>query len=109
MNLNVAKEVAVLRGMGVEELRAKYAELFGEEAWTTGNRVWLIKRIAWRMQALAQGDLSERARHRADQLANDADLRLSPPRPAGLTKASVVNATATLHPSKKVDPRLRPG
>jgi hypothetical protein len=33
------------------------------------------------MQALAEGDLSERARQRARQLANDADLRLSPPKP----------------------------
>jgi hypothetical protein len=40
--------------------------------------VWLVKRIAWRMQALAEGDLSERARRRAAELANDADLRLSP-------------------------------
>src|SRR5262249_11302962 len=44
------------------------------------NKVWLIKRIAWRLQALAEGDLSERARRRAHALANDADLRLSPPR-----------------------------
>ena len=32
------------------------------------------------MQALAEGDLSERARQRAAELANDADLRLSPPK-----------------------------
>ena len=30
------------------------------------------------MQALAQGDLSERARKRALELANDADLRIQP-------------------------------
>ena len=40
----------------------------------------MVKRIAWRLQARAEGDLSERARLRAAQLANDADLRLSPPR-----------------------------
>jgi hypothetical protein len=34
------------------------------------------------LQALAEGDLSERARRRAAELAQDADLRLSPPRPA---------------------------
>ena len=39
----------------------------------------MIKRIAWRLQALAEGDLSERARRRAAELANDADLRLNPP------------------------------
>src|SRR5262249_26829227 len=40
---------------------------------------WLIKRIVWRLQALAEGDLSERARRRAAELARDADLRLNPP------------------------------
>jgi hypothetical protein len=52
--------------------------VFGE-ATRAGNKSWLIKRIAWRLQALAEGDLSERARQRAKELANDADLRLSPP------------------------------
>src|SRR5262249_21163894 len=35
--------------------------------------------IAWRLQALAEGDLSERARRRAEELARDADLRLTAP------------------------------
>jgi hypothetical protein len=34
----------------------------------------LIKRIAWRMQALAEGDQSQRARRRATELARDADV-----------------------------------
>jgi hypothetical protein len=34
----------------------------------------LIRKIAWRMQALAEGDLSERARRRAAELANAADV-----------------------------------
>ena len=72
MKLHVGKEVAALRRMSMDELHAKYAELFGEEAWTINNRVWLVKRIAWRMQAMAEGDLSERARRRAAELANDA-------------------------------------
>ena len=43
------------------------------------NRTWLVKLIAWRLQALAEGDLSERARRRAAELARDSDLRLNPP------------------------------
>jgi hypothetical protein len=35
------------------------------------------------MQALAEGDLSERARRRAAELARDADLRLNPPQGKG--------------------------
>ncbi len=77
--LNVTKEVAAMGRMTVNQLRTKYADVFGES--TNGrNKRWLIKRIAWRMQANAEGDLSERARRRAMELANDADLRMTPPR-----------------------------
>jgi hypothetical protein len=77
MKVNITKEVAGLQKLTVKELQARYAQAFGEE---TGahHKAWLIKRIAWRLQALAEGDLSERARQRAKELANDADLRLSP-------------------------------
>jgi hypothetical protein len=74
--------------MTVNQLRDKYAQVFGEET-RVGNKTWLVKRIIWRLQALAEGDLSERARRRAAELAQDADLRLSPPRkksPASVQK-----------------------
>jgi Protein of unknown function (DUF2924) len=80
MALNMSREIAVLHKMSIHELRQKYAEVFGEQT-RAHNRPWLVKRIAWRMQALAEGDLSERARRRAAELANDADLRVSAPRP----------------------------
>ena len=79
MALNVAKELAALEKMTVGDLKRKFEEVFGEVA-RSGNKPWLIKRIIWRMQANAEGDLSERARRRAEELANDADLRLKPPR-----------------------------
>ena len=79
--LNVTREVAALQRLGVKALRERYAAVFGEET-LARNKVWLVKRIAWRLQALAEGDLSERARQRAAELANDADLRLNPPRTA---------------------------
>ena len=71
-------ELATLTHMGVSELRGKYAELLGEPT-RTRNKTWLVRRIAWRLQALAEGDLSERARRRAEELARDADLRLTAP------------------------------
>jgi hypothetical protein len=96
----VGKEVAALNRMGVQDLRARYAELFGE-ATRTGNKAWLIKRIAWRMQALAEGDLSERARQRAMELANDADIRLSPPKVAVTPVAPERTTTTTLHVARE--------
>src|SRR5262245_30573684 len=79
MDRNINQEVAALRRLSVGQLRQRFAEVFGE-ATAVGNKPWLVKRIAWRLQALAEGDLSERARRRAAELANDADLRLNPPR-----------------------------
>ena len=77
-SLNIAREVATLKRMTVKELRGRYVEVFGE-ATRTGNKDWLWKRIAWRMQANAEGGLTERARRRAEELANDADLRVRRP------------------------------
>jgi hypothetical protein len=64
-------------------------ELFGDET-TTGNKAWLVKRIAWRIQSAAEGGLSERAKRRAIEIANDADIRLSPPRVAAPPRSSEV-------------------
>ncbi len=79
MTLNVGKELADLKQMTVRALREKYEAVFGEPT-RAGNKDWLFKRIAWRVQALAEGDLSERARQRAEFLARDADLRTTAPR-----------------------------
>jgi hypothetical protein len=78
MQMNIAKEVASLRRLTTGQLRQRYAEVFGEET-PANNKIWLVKRIAWRLQAKAEGDLSERARRRAAELANDCDLRMNPP------------------------------
>ena len=74
MGLNVGKELAALRRMSVGELRWRYGEVFGDTT-NAKHKDWLVKRIIWRMQALAEGDLSERARRQAAELANDADLQ----------------------------------
>jgi hypothetical protein len=78
VELNIVNEVAAWQRLSVSQLRQRFAELFGETTHAS-NRTWLVKRIAWRLQALAEGDLSERARRRAAELARDADLRLNPP------------------------------
>jgi hypothetical protein len=87
MPLDIGAELAQLGQLTIGELRRKYVAIFGE-ATRTGNKVWLVRRLAWRLQALAEGDLSERARQRAAELACDADLRLSPPRNKSTTPPS---------------------
>jgi hypothetical protein len=77
MNDQVHKEIEALRIQKTKALKARYRELFGEEA-RSSNHAHLFRRIAWRLQALAEGDLSERARERAADLATDVNLRLRP-------------------------------
>jgi Protein of unknown function (DUF2924) len=79
MKLNVEQEVQALQQLSLRDLGVRYAALFGDSP-RTRNKVWLVRRLAWRLQALAEGDLSERARRRAAELAHDADLRVVLPR-----------------------------
>lgn len=76
--MSTSSKLQSLGSMTVPELRARYAEVFGEPT-NSGNQRWLLRRLAWRLQALAEGDLSERAKRRAAELARDADVRLRPP------------------------------
>ena len=97
MAMNVGKQIAALKRMTVTELRVKHVEVFGE-ATRSGHKDYLVKRIAWRIQANAEGGLSERARRRAEELANDADLRIRAPKApqvpeAGQTATAVVAMT----------------
>jgi hypothetical protein len=99
-------ELTALQRLTIQQLRGRYAEVYGEGT-SASNRVWLIKRIAWRLQALAEGDLTERARHRAAELANDADLRSSPPKDRQATMVAA-DGTETVVLPFKVDDRLPP-
>ena len=78
MGLNIPKEVGAMKRLTTRQLKDRYEEAFGEVC-RSNHKQWLIKRIAWRLQANEEGDLSERARRRAMELANDADLRMKAP------------------------------
>jgi hypothetical protein len=69
----IHKKIDALSRMTVGQLREKYLEVFGEES-RSNHKQFLFRRIAWRIQALAEGGLSERARRRALEIANDADF-----------------------------------
>ena len=99
-------EIDGLRRMTVGQLRRKHMELFGEEC-RSNHKDFLFKRIAWRMQAVAEGGLSERAQRRAMELANDADLRIRAPKNT-LTEEPESPAihTAVCSIDRTGDPRL---
>ena len=78
MEVHLRREIESLRRLKTKELKVRYRELFQEDA-RSSNQQYLFRRIAWRLQALAEGDLSERARERAAELADDIELRLRAP------------------------------
>lgn len=98
---DVKRPIAALERMIVGRLQAGYAEVFGETA-RSGHRRWLFRRIAWRPQALAEGEFSERARQRARERALDADHRVR--RDVAHGVASGVRAKARA-PSPRPTPR----
>ncbi len=75
MALDIDQEMAALRQMTVPQLRSRHQEVFGEPP-RSAHKEHLVRRIAWRLQALAEGDLTQRARRRAAEMACDADLRI---------------------------------
>ena len=87
MDMAVIKEIEALRKMTVGGLRQRYDEEFDEES-RSNHKDYLFRRIAWRLQAQAEGDLSERARRRAMEIANDADLRIRAPQQMAARRAS---------------------
>ena len=70
---------SIARILAAGYLRLRDQRRFGEES-RSNHKQFLFRRIAWRIQALAEGGLSERAHGRALEIANDADLRIRAPR-----------------------------
>ena len=74
MDPGVVQSIEDLRKLTRADLQKRYREVFGKEA-RSSNKQLLFRRIAWQLQAAVEGDLSQRARRRAADIADDADLR----------------------------------
>ncbi len=108
MSATIGQQIAALQRMSMPQLRERYAEVFGD-ATRTGNRTWLVRRIAWRLQSQAEGGLSQRAQDRARELACDDDVRVIPPRTATTANAVPVDTPQTVTREMAVhDTRLPP-
>jgi Protein of unknown function (DUF2924) len=110
MAIDIDRQLLELQRLTTVQLRQRFLEIFGE-APRSHNKTWLLKRIVWRLQATVEGDLSDRARQRAAELARDADLRLSSPRskPAPLAMSLPKEQAKVSSPGPtSMDPRLPP-
>ena len=101
MSQDIDGEVAAMRQMTVAQLRARYEAIFGQQP-RSGHKEHLVRRIAWKIQALAEGGLSERALERAAKLADEACLRLAIPRNGRPSSAKATNADKTPTRDKRV-------
>jgi hypothetical protein len=90
--ISVWAEIEQLRRATVSELQARYRELFGQPS-RSNHKQFLFRRIAWRLQALAYGDLAEQARERVLAIAQDADLRIKAPQHLVGTSQQVLQPT----------------
>lgn len=75
----IRQEIESLRQTTVGQLKDNYREVFSEETRSNHKQI-PFRRIAWRIQANAWDGLSERARQRALEIANDANLRIRAPK-----------------------------
>jgi hypothetical protein len=79
MDKTTIQSIEELASSKIPALKKRYRELFGEES-KSSNKQFLFRRIAFRLQANAEGDLSERARRRIGAIADDRDLRVRAPK-----------------------------
>jgi Protein of unknown function (DUF2924) len=89
MSDTVLAQIAALKGKSTPQLREIWKELFGREAPVLGRR-YLEDRLAFRIQELRFGGLSDRARRKLDALADPlepkAARRREPGRPIAGTQ-----------------------
>ena len=78
MESSVIRQIHRLRQMTVGELRLEWMKLYSEST-RSRNRDYLWKRLAWRVQELRYGGLSDAARARIDELAADGFARSRTP------------------------------
>lgn len=106
MPLNINREVARMKRLTTGELKDLYESACGEPP-RSHNRDWLVKKIAWKLQANEEGGLPERVRQRALLMADDADLRKRPPRDF-TAQVETANEDTCLVDAEERDERLPP-
>jgi Fe-S oxidoreductase len=92
MYASIEEQVLSLDDMDFAALTKLWLELYDEPS-RSKSCPFMRKRLAWRIQCLAEGGLSEKARRRAHELENDADLRIRHlAKPQSTPKATLVAA-----------------
>jgi transposase len=105
MDERLDAEIGQLSGLTMAQLRERYRERFPDEFGTT-HRQYLVRRIAWRLQAAIYGGLSEAALHRALEIADETELKGRSP--SSFAEVAKGNVAVKKQPRKRRDLRLPP-
>jgi len=70
----VLETLARIGRMGTDELRDRWRALYGTEPPASYTRAQLVRRLAWRVQELHFGGLSDRARRRLREISDGDEL-----------------------------------
>ncbi|MCA9583851.1 MAG: DUF2924 domain-containing protein [Myxococcales bacterium] len=109
---DMPSQLAALETMNVPALAEKYRELYGEPT-RSRNRAYLKKRLAWRIEANFQGDLSQgaiaRIQQLGDQLPERWQMRLGQPaNAADAPSDDALPSPTVLAATEPRDPRVPP-
>ncbi|MBF0572014.1 MAG: DUF2924 domain-containing protein [Candidatus Omnitrophica bacterium] len=92
MNQSIVEQIMTLKNQSVEELKAKYEEVFKGEKPTSNNKPFLWRQIAYRLQELEYGGLSVNTQSRINELIDQYDpvnnKMLRPQNAPGKTKTN---------------------
>jgi len=87
MDLAVVRALQKLRRLPVALLQNRYRQLMGEES-KSAHKDYLFRRIAWQMQAQAEGGLSARALGRIAEISDGSPIGPMRPRKGFLSRSS---------------------
>jgi hypothetical protein len=106
----VAAEIKAIDSMEITELKEYYLELFGAPTYSK-NKAHLRKRLAYRIQEINEGDLSQRALDRIEELSQNLPERWRYPRKKGAEQAEptpqdveALDSTPEEHQLEKEEP-----
>ena len=66
-------EIMALKNAALEDIKDKYAELFGQETPCSSNKIFLWRKIAYRLQELEYGGLPDDTKNRINELIERYD------------------------------------
>ena len=73
MNETTLDQIMTLKTSSLEELKVKYVELFQDEPPSSNNKVYIWRKLAYKLQEIEHGGLSEATQGRINELIEKYD------------------------------------